>query len=203
VPSRLSSFTDSATLSWIVIEESRDTILRLCGLSGSSTPITVDSGCSPREFRIFSGRQRLALLDIRLINEVFLWNDQVGSFNNDLEDLMATYYELREGFLAGHVGREEFVAAATRIGEDLETIRREAEALQPEAERLHAWIRLQAKRDTPRMWIAVNTPRVARVTDDQIRSEVATLQSEMQRAAAAGRERIARVHPAGPAGQQG
>jgi hypothetical protein len=145
----------------------------------------------------------LELLDIRLINEVFLWNDQVGSFNNDLEDLMATYYELREGFLAGHVGREEFVAAATRIGEDLETIRREAEALQPEAERLHAWIRLQAKRDTPRMWIAVNTPRVARVTDDQIRSEVATLQSEMQRAAAAGRERIARVHPAGPAGQQG
>ena len=132
----------------------------------------------------------LGLLDTGLINTLFSLNGRLFAVNHSLEDVYGGYVELKHALLATQIVRSDFDLNATMLVSQMHKIGREIDGLLPDVQRVHARIRLQAHRDTPRMWIAVNLPKIATLTDGEIDAENSKLSAELKASEEASRKAI-------------
>lgn len=122
------------------------------------------------------------LYDINLINKVFEFNHEVRSLNNDIENLMEGYNDLKNAFINKHIAVEHYVQNAVLISKQIDLLEKFLTDLSNKVQVLFARVRLQQEKDKPLgtkiMEFFIHTSG-SKITQKEINKEVNKLKKEL------------------------
>lgn len=133
------------------------------------------------------------LLDSALINDLVALHSRIEGINHSLEDTQHIYEQTKDAFISGKFTRGEYAAGMQLCDRDLQTTKREIEAILPEVRRMQARVRLQAKKDNTRIWFVLALPRVAQLTKEEVDAEDRKLEGELSASIERSRAQIDRA----------